>query len=510
MTTDRRDFLRFIVAGSLAAGCPVDLSLFAAEAPAAEVDGEHFEICHKVRDGETFARPPVSKHYDVIIAGGGVSGMGAAYFLRDYNFLLLEKEAHWGGNAYLEAYQGQGFATGSAFAEKGSPADQLARELGLVLLPVNCPDPTIVNGKWVKDTWGTGLDELPFSASVRESFKKFKADMLAIDYEKNAVSLDNQSLGHILQNYAPEIKQWWDAYGPSNWGARADDTSALVAISDLQSQAGEDTDDERVTLPGGNGAISRRLAETLGAKYADHMMGDATIIGADSQKEEVHVTFVHGGKLDTVAAKYVIMATPKFITARIVSGLPDAQSDAMMSFRMCPYPVINMVFDKPVYDKAYDTWCPGNAFTDFIVADWVMKSQPGYKQKNNILTFYTPLTESRRSRMLEISGCKTIAANVLADFQKLLPEFKDAEPIEIHFYRRGHPMFMPTPGMFTKTIPAANQPLERVAFANTDSEGPVSDVGGAIVAARRAADFVEKRMAGKSTSVAKRAAGFAV
>ena len=128
MTTDRRDFLRFIVAGSLAAGCPVDLSLFAAEAPAAEVDGEHFEICHKVRDGETFARPPVSKHYDVIIAGGGVSGMGAAYFLRDYNFLLLEKEAHWGGNAYLEAYQGQGFATGSAFAEKGSPADQLDRK----------------------------------------------------------------------------------------------------------------------------------------------------------------------------------------------------------------------------------------------------------------------------------------------------------------------------------------------------------------------------------------------
>ncbi|MGH7837007.1 MAG: flavin monoamine oxidase family protein, partial [Candidatus Binataceae bacterium] len=442
--------------------------------------------------------------------GGGVSGLSAAYFLRNYNFLLLEKEPHWGGNAYREEYQGQGFATGSAFSERNSPGDHLARELGLTLLPVNCADPTIVNGKWVKDTWGTGLDELPFSASVRESFKKFKADMLAIDYEKNPVAWDNQTLGHILRNYAPEIKQWWDAYGPSNWGAKADDTSALVAISDMHSTAGEDKDDERVTLPGGNGAISRRLAETLQAKYADHMAGDATIIGVDPQKEEVNVTFVHGGKLDTVAAKYVVMATPKFITGRIVSGLPNAQSDAMMSFRMCPYPVINMIFDKAVYNKAYDTWCPGNTFTDFIVADWVMQSQPGYKQKNNILTFYTPLTESRRSRLLEISSCKTIAANALADFQKLLPEFKDAEPVEIHFYRRGHPMFMATPGTFTKTIPAANQPLERVAFANTDSVGPVSDVGGAIVAARRAADFVEKRMAGKSASTAKRAAGFAV
>ena len=63
------------------------------------------------------------------------------------------------------------------------------------------------------------------------------------------------------------------------------------------------------------------------------------------QRTAVNITFVHDGELQTVAAKCVIMATPKFITARLVSGVPDAQAEAMRSFRYCPYPVINMIFD---------------------------------------------------------------------------------------------------------------------------------------------------------------------
>ena len=184
LTESRRDFLKFIVAGSVAAGCPIDLSLLSAEnEPQPEITGDHYEICHEVRDDHKFPRPPVSKKHDIIIVGGGASGLSAAYFLRDHDFLLLEKEPHWGGNATLEEYQGQAFATGSAFDYKGTPSEQLARELGLNPLPINSPDPTIVNGKWVADTWGAGLDELPYSAEVRASFQKFRSDMLKLAAE---------------------------------------------------------------------------------------------------------------------------------------------------------------------------------------------------------------------------------------------------------------------------------------------------------------------------------------
>src|ERR1700720_3710439 len=136
MTESRRDFLKFVVAGSVAAGCPVNLSLFSAETvPKQQLDGDHFAICHEVRDGQQFDKPAVSSRHDVVIVGGGVSGLSAAYFLRGRDFLLLEKEPHWGGNAYLQEYQGQAYATGSAFDEKDTISQQLAHAIGLTEFP---------------------------------------------------------------------------------------------------------------------------------------------------------------------------------------------------------------------------------------------------------------------------------------------------------------------------------------------------------------------------------------
>jgi monoamine oxidase len=494
MSETRRDFLKFAVSGSIAAGCPIDLSLLAqANPPKAEVDGDHFTICHQVRDGKTFAPQPVTKRYEVVIVGGGVSGLSAAYFLRDREFLLLEKEPHWGGNAYREDYQGQGFATGSAFDEQGTVSQQLAQEIGLTLLPINFPDPSIINQKWIPDFWRAGLEQLPYPASVQESFKKFRREFLKLDPEKDAEHLDAQSFADYLKDYAPELKQWWDGYGASNWGAASEDTSLLVAVTDFAYQ--NQAEDTRVTLPGGNGAFSAKLAATLQLKHTEQMIADATIVSVTPQKSEVQITFSSAGKLQTVAAKHVVMATPKFITARLVAGLPDDQHEAMLSYRYCPYPVINMIFDQPIYNRAYDTWCPGNCFSDFIVADWVLQKQPGYKQKNNILTFYTPLTEAQRSTLLDLGSCQRLAARVLTDFQALQPEFKSAEPLEVHFYRRGHPMFLPAPGTFTKVIPVANQPFDRIFFANTDSVGPISEVSGAVEAAQKAAEWMKKSAA---------------
>jgi len=495
MSESRREFLKFVLTGSVAAGCPIDLSASPSSLPSVpQVEGDHFEICHEIRDKHVFARPAVSKRHDIVIVGGGVSGMSAAYFLRNHDFLLLEKEPHWGGNAYLETYGGQAFATGSAFDVKGSASDQLSRELGLNPLAIDNHDPTIVRNKWVPDTWRDGIDQLPYPVTVRDAFKKFRKQMLAVDPDKETARLDALALSHFLKDYPPEITQWWDTYGPSNWGAEAANTSAFVAVSDLHDMASSEPD-ERVTLPGGNGVLAQRLAETLSAKFSDQMLSGATIVAVEPQRAGVHVTYFHGGQLRTVAATFVIMATPKFIAARLVSGLPDAQSAAMTSIHYRPYSVINAIFDRPVYRKGYDTWCPGNAFTDFVVAEWVLLKQGGDSPKNNIITFYTPIAEDDRAQLLTDEGCLTIARRVLGDFRRLLPELS-APPVEVHFYRRGHPMFVSSPGTFTRAIPAASHPFGRIYFANTDSVGPVSDIAAAVEAAHRTADQIEKRMAG--------------
>jgi monoamine oxidase len=227
------------------------------------------------------------------------------------------------------------------------------------------------------------------------------------------------------------------------------------------------------------------------------MLAGATTVAVEQQKNEVNVTFLHDGQLKTVAAKAVIMATPKFITWRLVAGLPAAQTDAMKQIRYIPYPVVNLIFDKPVFKRGYDTWCPGNTFTDFIVADWTVRNQPGYRQKHNILTFYTPLSVTDRVRLLTEEDSRQVAASVLRDFQKLFPG-SNVDPVEVHLYRRGHPLYMSTPGNFTRVQPIARRSMERIAFANTDSEGPESTTSKGIEAARRAVREVEAMLAAKS------------
>lgn len=497
MSPNRRDFIKFVVAGAVASGCPVDMALFAAPAEAAPtIEGEENKICHQVRDGKMFSRPPVSASHDVVIVGGGMSGLAAAYLLQKHDFLLLEKEPHFGGNAYLMEYQGQAYATGSAFADN-EVAVAFAKEAGLEPLPVNNFDPTIVNGEFVADTWGEGIDKLPYPPPVREAFQKFRKEILAIDYDKREKELWNVPLTDLLKGYPPEIKLWWDAFGASSWGCRSEDTAAALAVSQLQWMSGPHRKDDRYTWPGGLGALSKHLVDILQPKYGEKMQTGSTIIAVAPEKNAVNVTYMQGAELKSVAAKAVIMATPKFITRRIVEGIPEKQDEAMQQMRYIPYALVNLIFDKEIYRKGYDNWCPGNSFTDFIVADWVIRNQPGYHPKYNILSCYTPLHEEERRLLLNETSARKIAGDVLKDFQKLLPT-TNVDPVEVHLYRRGHPMYMSTPGTYTKIQPLLRAPMDRVFFANTDAEGPVSSTTQAITGARRVAQEVEHRLAGSA------------
>jgi len=93
-------------------------------------------------------------------------------------------------------------------------------------------------------------------------------------------------------------------------------------------------------------------------------------------------------------------------------------------------------------------------------------------------------------------GSRELASAVLRDFQGLLPEFR-VDPVEVHIYRRGHPMFAATPGTYSRLIPAARRPMRRVFFANTDSQGPESLTSGAIEVSRRGAEWLKKLLASR-------------
>ncbi len=492
----RRDFIKFVVAGSVASGCPIDTALLAdPSAPSASVGGEHFAICHQVRDGHSFPKPDATRNVAIAIVGGGMAGLSAAYFLRGKDWLLLEKEDHFGGNAYQEEFSGQPYSTAAAYDFRGSDSDHLAKEIGLHLLPIDMPDPTIDNGGYTPDTWRSGLTHLPYSKETIASFKKFSEDILKMNVHKDILELDSKPFTEIISRYGPELTKWWDAYGLSNWGAVAEETTAYIGVSDAQYLLkGEDS--TRVILPGGLGCISHKLVEVMKPNYGERMLDGATVVSVVPDANEVRVTYLREDKLTTVSAKVVLMCSPKFITSRLVASLPSDQKQAMRRMRYAPIPMINMIFDKRIYNKGYDNWCPGNSFTDFIVADWTIRNEPGYQPKYEILTFYSALREAQRSTLLEEADCKEFAGKVLNEFQKLLPEF-NVDPIEIHLYRRGHAMMMAVPGQYTKNRMIASRPMDRIFFGNSDSGGPESLTTEAVRISQAAAEWANLVLAGK-------------
>ena len=70
-----------------------------------------WEVAHSLRDGKHWESPaPDSESYDLIVVGGGISGLAAAYFYRQQagpksRVLILENHDDFGGHARRNEFQ---------------------------------------------------------------------------------------------------------------------------------------------------------------------------------------------------------------------------------------------------------------------------------------------------------------------------------------------------------------------------------------------------------------------
>ena len=78
-------------------------------------EGEANRICHSVRDGKNYKRKDASDVLDVILIGAGVSGLTAAYKLRDkLRVRVIEKEGSIGGASRRGNWKGIYYSYGAA------------------------------------------------------------------------------------------------------------------------------------------------------------------------------------------------------------------------------------------------------------------------------------------------------------------------------------------------------------------------------------------------------------
>jgi hypothetical protein len=429
-------------------------------------------------------KPKPSERQNIVVVGGGLSGLAAAYLMRDKNPVLLEQDKQLGGNAKGETYKGATYAMGSAYFTKpaaGSNLDTLLTDLDLQSELVE-DEATKVNFR------GTLFDNFwqgSTAPEAAEQFQKFESYLKSLSEENLFEKYDQISfetwLKRFFPNLHPHIKEYLQLYAWSSFVGSIDEISAAHMLNFIVAETYG-----LAAFPGGNARIAQRMAEEI------HLSGDenslrsgAFVLDVQLTKEGVEVCYEdRHGQLKTILAEKVIMACPKFVAKNILPQLSPEQRKAMASINYRGYIVANVILEQAYNMPSYELYClegvmpespramnpPKRPFTDVCLAGYVQEDPSA----PSVLSIYKALPYDGARQFLFNSGAHEKNKNqILAGLPGLLKalEIPNSAVKGIRMTRWGHSLPLAATGMVSSGIVdlAARPIANRIYFVNQDN-----------------------------------------
>ncbi len=444
------------------------------------------ELGHRLRSRGPFPAPSRRERVPVVIVGGGIAGLSAAWRFekrgfRDY--VLLEMEPQPGGVSRWGENEISAFPWGAHYVPVPGPNSLLIREL-LADLGV------LVDGKWderhlcfapqerlfLHGRWQEGIEpEIAATRRDREQYRRFSERMaelhaggrFTIPMERAAAppdpALDRISMADWLRRYgfdSPYLN-WYVNYAcRDDYGAVATETSAWAGVHYFAAR--EPAEKGPLTWPEGNGWIVRRLAAQFAARIRT---------GA-----QVHRIARDGARLRVLTAttEYladaVVFAAPTFLTPYLVESAPPVGS-----FEYSPWLTANLVIERPPQERASEpAW--DNVIYDSPALGYVVATHQSLRtfQDRNVWTFYWALADgpaARNRKLLLSTGWDRWKDAILDDLTRVHIDIRRCVS-RIDIMRHGHAMVRPRVGFLSsderRRAAAARGP---VFFAHSDLSG---------------------------------------
>ncbi len=509
MAVSRRTLIAGSVAGAAAVGAgAVALTQGDGTIPGT-LGGADFTRGHKLRDGERF---PVADHVEktrVLIVGGGVAGLSAAWALADAgvtDFRLIELEDKTGGNARAGKNSVSAYPLGAHYLplpnEEAKGVIRLLEQLGILTgwqdgKPVYDPYQLVADpderllwlGKWQEGLIPSkGLsrkdatDLTAFFAAMKaysarrdaQGRPAFAIPMELSSRDPDLLALDGLSFTHWLdqQGWTSPILRGHVRYAcRDDYGTEPGEVSAWAGIHYFASRRGHAANadpDSVLTWPEGNGHLVGRMA----ARLKDHIsvgqivhrvqpgVGNRAFVGALDAASGKGVSF---------EAEAVILATPHFVTARIAPAVTGA------GFDYAPWLVAAVTVDRPPAGPGFEVaW--DNVDWNSRSLGYVVDTHQSLDRvpQATVLSWYLPLSDMAPAdaRREMLSRPLDYWQNMVRDdLLRTNPDLKGAIR-RIDVWRWGHAMIRPRPGFFWSGLrEKAAAPTPPLFFAHSDLSG---------------------------------------
>ena len=355
----------------------------------------------------------VRESADVIVVGGGTAGLLAAYGLRDRNFVVLEQASQFGGNARSEEYRGAAYSLGPAYVtipEAGTSLEKFLRETGLrAEARTEAPEASRVLAGGLKDlereAGELGVSARALTARLAALYETLPAVPPNGPEEMvKAAELDALTAEAWLKQsgpWHPLVMERLQLYAWSSLGGSLEEISAMQFLNFVAAET-----KGVLALPGGNGAITRRLYERLAEIPGDRLRAGTMVLEVKEVDGGVEVLAESdAGTLYRMRAKAMVMAAPKYAARFLLKGLLAPERDA--HWRELPYrayAVANVLLRDPAPAPAFDLYClrgsvpaapsfgrrTDRPVTDLIFANWASEASGAAAGGPTVLTLYRP------------------------------------------------------------------------------------------------------------------------